>query len=106
MAAPIKGSKLADLHGHLCAVMLEALKGEILLVDGAPVMDALGQPLRSSPKAATLKEIREFLKDHGIDEELKEGNAIYNVAKAAQQYDDDLNDPLLIQTQPTSPMSN
>lgn len=95
MSAPEKDSKMAGLHAGLCDVMKEMLKGEpVLTKEGEPVY-VNGQLLMKPPSAAVLREIREMLKDNGIDEEPTDGSKIMSVAKAARQFDDD-EDPFLM----------
>jgi len=89
MGAPKKDSELAAIHKAQCKAMLESLKGEPLLArDGTPVLKEDGTPFLTPPSAATLRAVTEFLANHGIDEEVTEGSAILEVAKAAKKYDD------------------
>jgi hypothetical protein len=97
MAAPKKDTELAGIHKAACAAMALALRGEPLLNrDGEPVLNADGTPFMVPPSAATLRAVTEFLKQHGIDEELTEGSGILEVAKAARAYDDHADDPFLL----------
>lgn len=95
MAAPTKGSQLAALHALACQAMIDSLKGEPIMEEGSVLRDSEGNILCSGPTAAKLREVREFLKDHNIDQELKEGTGIYKVSEAAKKYQDEVNDPLL-----------
>jgi hypothetical protein len=102
MAAPKKGTKLATVHDTFCDTLLDALKGEPMLnKEGEPII-VNGQVLMRKPSAATLREVREALKDHGIDEELTEGSKILKVADAARKYED-ADDPFLIPDTKQSP---
>lgn len=97
MAAPKKDSDLGAIHKATCKAMLESLKGEPLINRaGEPVLKDDGTPYLSPPSAATLRAVAEFLKQHGIDEEVTEGSAILEVAKAARSYDDHSDDPFLL----------
>ena len=100
MAAPVRTTYMGKLHENLCKVMLEALKGEPLFdKKGKPVLRD-GEPVMILPRAATLKEIREFLKDNGIDQEPIEGTAIHDVKEKYLTYEDE---PLLIPERESNP---
>lgn len=97
MAAPKKDSELAGIHKAHCKAILESLKGEPLVSrDGTPVLKEDGTPFMTPPSAATLRAVTEFLKNHGIDEEVTEGSSIMEVAKAARSFDDHADDPFLL----------
>lgn len=99
MSAPVKTTYLGRIHTGLCKTFLEALKGEPLVDrEGNLVLRPDGQPFMVAPKAATLREIRTFLKDHGIDEEPTETSGIVEVTKAIKHFDDDP-DPFLLEHQ-------
>lgn len=93
MAAPLQATYMGRLYDGLCQAMLQALKGEPIVVgDGDEQMvlrSPSGEIERTPPKAALLKEIREFLKDNGIDREPINTEAIHEVAGAITKYDDE-----------------
>jgi hypothetical protein len=97
MSAPKKNSALAGIHAGLCKQYVELLKGEPVRDEDGHVVMLNGEPLMQIPTAAHLKEVREFLKDNGIDEEPTEGSEVMNVAKAIRKYDD-APDPFLLET--------
>lgn len=61
--------------------------GNVVLLNGEPVMEPCS--------AAAFREVREMLKDHGIDEEATEGSSILKVAEAVRKFED-LEDSFLI----------
>lgn len=88
MSAPVSTTYMGRLHKTLCEVMIQGLKGEPRLDQhGVPCVDALGSPLFDPPKPALLREIREFLKDNGVDQEPLDGTPIAKVTQLARQYD-------------------
>jgi hypothetical protein len=89
MAAPKKGSQNELLYKQYVAELIEQLKGEPATDSDGHVIMVDGKPLMLKPKAAVLKEIREFLADNGIDEEPTEGSEIHKVSQAARKYQDD-----------------
>jgi len=94
MSAPVQRTKLYEIHQKQCRVLLKALDGEPLLDgEGNPVIIA-GEVFLKPPTAAVLREVREFLKDNGIDQEPMEGSGVVEVSKALEFYDDSA-DPLL-----------
>lgn len=95
MSAPRKGTQLAGVHTEACAVAMKLLKGEYLQDKEGNLVLFEGKPVMKPCSAAAFREVREMLKDHGIDEEATEGSEIMKVAKAARQYDDE-HDPFLI----------
>ena len=98
MAAPLQRTYMGRLHVGLCQVHLKNLKGKPHLdSEGNPVVDAQGKVLMDMPSAAMLKEIREFLKDNGIDSEAIEGEPVTQVAKQLRQFDDEP-DPFLVES--------
>lgn len=91
----IQSTKLHQLHSQLATVMAEMLKGEPLVCDGVPVL-VDGKPLILLPKPAVLKEVREFLKDNGIDESSVLSPATSSLTKQLRHFDEDAHDPLLL----------
>jgi hypothetical protein len=86
----VQPTKLERLHRDFSDTLSEMLKGEPLVdANGTAVLDELGKPIYVRPKAAILKEIREFLKDNGIDSEPIEGTPVDSVAKKLTQFDGD-----------------
>lgn len=101
MAAPVHSTYMGRLHEGLCKAMLEALKGEpIMLGEGdnqRPLRHDDGSLVMTPPKASTMKEIREFLKDNGIDKEPIPATTIPQTSVTAavlEQFHDD--DDLLL----------
>lgn len=81
-------TKLPRLHSVYTDVLFELLKGEPLLdANDRAVLGEDGRPIYLRPKAAILKEIREFLKDNGIDSEPLEGSPVDSVAKKLTHFD-------------------
>lgn len=95
MAAPKKNTQLAVVHKTACEVALQMLKGEPLLDKEGNLVLFEGKPLMKPCSAAAFREVRELLKDHGIDEEPTEGSSILKVADAAKKYED-ADDPFLV----------
>jgi hypothetical protein len=95
MSAPKKGTKLATVHTEACDVALQMLKGRPMVNKNGDLVLIDGKPIYEPCSAAAFREVREMLKDHGIDEEATEGSKILEVAKAARQYEDEA-DPFLV----------
>ena len=96
MATP-QLSKLNRLHVDLTDTFAALLRGEPLLdAFGTAVLDEKGRPIFIPPKANILKEIREFLKDNGIDREPIEASGLPEMAKQIRQWDDE---PLLLEVE-------
>jgi len=86
----VQPTKLGRLHTGLADTFLEMLKGEPLVdPNGTLILGADGKVIYLRPKPAVLKEIREFLKDNGIDSEVIEGTPVDSVAKQLTQFDGD-----------------
>jgi len=86
----VQPTKLERLHKGLAETFLDMLKGEPLVdPSGAAILGEDGKPIYVRPKAAILKEIREFLKDNGIDSEPLEGTPVDSVATQLTQFDGD-----------------
>jgi hypothetical protein len=86
----VQPTKLERLHKGLAETFLDMLKGEPLTdANGTAVLGEDGKAIYVRPKAAILKEIREFLKDNGIDSEPLEGTPVDSVAKKLTQFDGD-----------------
>lgn len=86
----VHSTKLPRLHSAYTDVLFELLKGEPLLdANGTAVLGEDGKAIYVRPKAAVLKEIREFLKDNGIDSEPVEGGATESLAKRLTQFEGD-----------------
>jgi hypothetical protein len=98
--AKVRTTQMGLMHRLLCQNFLDLLQNGAILEDAAgnPVLDKVtGEPLRRKPTAAEFGQIRQFLKDNGIDEEAAEGSAIADVSKsmkALPKYEDD--EPLFI----------
>ncbi len=89
MGQPKRGSKLSLTHDEACDVARQLLKGTPLINKaGDPVYDEAGKMIMMPPSAAAFREVREFLKDHGIDEEATDESKIVQVAKAIKRYED------------------
>ena len=99
-------AKLPKLHIAYTDVLLELLKGEPLVdANGSAVLDEHSKPIYVRPKAAILKEIREFLKDNGIDSEPIDGTPVESLAKKLTHFDGDplyLEAPDTVETLPES----
>jgi len=91
MAKTTNTTRLGRIQIALSEGLIEALKGEpIYNAEGNPVL--LGdKPLLAPPKAAILKEAREYLKDMGITEEPEEaeGRVIHEIAGRVHAYEQD-----------------
>lgn len=96
MAAPLQRTYMGRLHAGLCQVHLKNLKGKPLLDrEGHPVLDDKGHVIIALPSAAMLKEIREFLKDNGIDREPTDVTPLL-IAEEARKFDE-YEDPILVE---------
>ena len=96
MAAPLQRTYMGRLHAGLCQAHLRNLKGKPRLDDeGSPVLDASGKVIMDPPSTAALKEIREFLKDNGIDREPTDVTPLL-IAEEARKFDD-YEDPILLE---------
>ena len=98
MSKPVRTTYMGLIHKGYCEAALEILKGEPVLIENAeghqvPLIGHDGRIVRKFV-AASLREVREFLKDNHIDEEAIETSGIVQVAKAISHYDDEA-DPLL-----------
>lgn len=81
-------ARLPKLHLAHTEVLFKALQGTPLLdANDRAVLDDSGKPIYLPPTAAVLKEVREFLKDNGIDSEPIEGGPVESVAKKLKQFD-------------------
>lgn len=97
MSAPVSTTYMGRLHKKLCEVLLDALKGEVVLDDhGNPVTDDFGQQKFSRPTPQLLKEVREFLKDNGIDSEPLDGSPVAQISSMARVYEDELDNPPIL----------
>jgi hypothetical protein len=84
----VQPTKLERLHKGLADTFLDMLKGEPLVdPNGTAILDEHSKVIYVRPKAAILKEIREFLKDNGIDSEPIEGTPVDSVVKTLKQFD-------------------
>lgn len=61
-------TKLHQLRERVIDECFAALEGELVMVDGAPLMHD-GKFVRTRPTASTLNVIRQLLKDNGVDTE-------------------------------------
>lgn len=99
MAAPLQRTYMGQLHTGLCKAHLKNLKGKPHLDnEGNPVLDASGKVIMDPPSAAVLKEIREFLKDNGIDREPTDVIPL-QIAEEARKFDE-YEDPILLEGAP------
>lgn len=89
-------TKLHALHTQLATVMAEMLRGEPLVCDGVVIMHE-GKPLIMPPKPSVLKEVREFLKDNGIDEAKIYNSPTENLALGLKHFEDDDLEPQMIE---------
>jgi hypothetical protein len=88
-------SKLNKIHAAYAEVCMELLKGEPLVdANGTAVLDGEGKLIYLRPKANILKEIREFLKDNGIDQEPLNGSPLHTLSQLPTFHDE----PLLLDT--------
>lgn len=84
----VKHTKLERLYSALAETFLEGLRGEPLVdPNGAAILDENSKPIYVRPKPAFLKEVREFLKDNGIDSEPLDGTPVDSVTKSLKQFD-------------------
>ena len=91
----VQPTKLERLHKGLADTFLDMLKGEPLVdPNGTAILDEHSKVIYVRPKAAILKEIREFLKDNGVDSEPMDGTPVDSVAKKLTQFD---GDPLFLE---------
>jgi hypothetical protein len=96
MSAPVSTTYMGRLHKALCEVLLDSLRGEPLIDDqGQHLLDINGRPRYERPTPQMLREIREFLKDNGIDQEPLDGTPVAQIASMARQYDDTCEPKLL-----------
>ena len=72
-----------------CKTGGEPLTKRIYLDKDGHIVYFEGKPLMRRAPASVLKEVREFLKDNGIDEEPLEGGPTQSLAKQLKQFDDD-----------------
>jgi len=97
----VQPTKLERLHKGLAETFLDMLKGEPLVdPSGAAILDENSKVIYVRPKAAILKEIREFLKDNGVDSEPMDGTPVDSVVKTLKHYD---GDPLFLEESDTLP---
>lgn len=95
MAAPVSKTYMGQLHAGLCKVHLKHLKGRPMLDgEGHQMIDPQGRPMMELPTSSILKEIREFLKDNGIDREPTDVIPL-QIAEEARKFDE-YEDPILI----------
>jgi hypothetical protein len=85
----IRPVKLPGLHRGLTDEFFEQLKPQPILDKEGHIVYFEGKPLMRRAPASVLKEVREFLKDNGIDEEPIEGGPVQSLAKQLKKFDDE-----------------
>lgn len=82
-------ARLPKLHVDYTAELFEQLKPQPVLDKEGHIVYFEGKPLMRRAPASVLKEVREFLKDNGIDQEPLEGGPVASLATQLRHFDDE-----------------